>query len=559
MGSPVLQRAGYTVAVAAAAGRRRAAALPVASAAAGRADPRRCSLTSSTGLAIQPHLRKARAAGSGAGQPGRADVVATVRRVDDLRHRCGRGRHLERSAGRGARSGMTKPLLRRQSRRAGLHDRRAPDPDGVLPDQVRQAAALRDLLCRLERPAQRAHSRPRSRLCRLPPAEPDQFAEGAPDRRLACHDLAAADDADALRQRPCRHGALLRRSLRPRPGERRRSRAGGALRAQHPVDLGHQPRARRRHDLGRPACSTASSCKAMAATAGCRWCATATSGRCCSSFNAILERTAKALGDIYVAVPPDSFTGADFVDNGHFSAARRAPLRRVSGARRARGLPLGARDFTASTMPSIQRVILITGASSGIGAATARALAAPNTAIVLHARKNRAGAEKVADVVRGAGAETLILEGDLASRARPAAWSTRPRPEVRPARRRGQQCGLRRPPADRRGRSCRLGCQHRVDDLGLLRIRDRGQAVAGQGRRGRPHGRRVVLRGPCLCPRPAELSGLGRGQGRRRGAGPRLRRRDRAVGRHGQLRGAGTDRKGRRRPCRPVARPHGRK
>ena len=37
-------------------------------------------------------------------------------------------------------------------------------------------------------------------------------------------------------------------------------------------------------------------------------------------FNAILERAAQALGDVYVAIPPDSFTGADFVDNGHFSA-----------------------------------------------------------------------------------------------------------------------------------------------------------------------------------------------------------------------------------------------
>ena len=64
-------------------------------------------------------------------------------------------------------------------------------------------------------------------------------------------------------------------------------------------------------------------------------------------------------------------------------------------------------------MSSSERIILITGASSGIGAATARALAAPDTAIVLHARKNRAGLEKVADAVRGAGAETAILEGDL--------------------------------------------------------------------------------------------------------------------------------------------------
>lgn len=37
-------------------------------------------------------------------------------------------------------------------------------------------------------------------------------------------------------------------------------------------------------------------------------------------FNALLERTAKELGDIYVGVPPDSFGGADFVDQGHFSA-----------------------------------------------------------------------------------------------------------------------------------------------------------------------------------------------------------------------------------------------
>ena len=60
------------------------------------------------------------------------------------------------------------------------------------------------------------------------------------------------------------------------------------------------------------------------------------------------------------------------------------------------------------------RVILITGASSGIGAATARALAAPDTTMALHARKNRAGLEKVAGFVQGAGAEALILEGDLA-------------------------------------------------------------------------------------------------------------------------------------------------
>ena len=60
------------------------------------------------------------------------------------------------------------------------------------------------------------------------------------------------------------------------------------------------------------------------------------------------------------------------------------------------------------------RAILITGASSGIGAATARALAAPDAAIAIHARRNRSGAEKVAQAVAAAGAQALIVEGDLA-------------------------------------------------------------------------------------------------------------------------------------------------
>lgn len=59
--------------------------------------------------------------------------------------------------------------------------------------------------------------------------------------------------------------------------------------------------------------------------------------------------------------------------------------------------------------------ILLTGASSGIGAATARALAAPGVSLALQARRNRAGAERVADAARAAGAAALVVEGDLAT------------------------------------------------------------------------------------------------------------------------------------------------
>lgn len=38
-------------------------------------------------------------------------------------------------------------------------------------------------------------------------------------------------------------------------------------------------------------------------------------------LNAVLARTAKSLGDIYIDVPIDDFTDSDFVDNGHFSVA----------------------------------------------------------------------------------------------------------------------------------------------------------------------------------------------------------------------------------------------
>jgi NAD(P)-dependent dehydrogenase (short-subunit alcohol dehydrogenase family) len=62
-----------------------------------------------------------------------------------------------------------------------------------------------------------------------------------------------------------------------------------------------------------------------------------------------------------------------------------------------------------------KRVILITGASRGIGAATARALAAPGRVVLVNYRSSRDAAETVARDAAARGAESRAIQADVTS------------------------------------------------------------------------------------------------------------------------------------------------
>ncbi len=66
-----------------------------------------------------------------------------------------------------------------------------------------------------------------------------------------------------------------------------------------------------------------------------------------------------------------------------------------------------------SNSTGVNRAIIVTGSSSGIGAALARQLAEKSTGLVIHARHNRDGCEKVAGECEKRGAETTIVLGDI--------------------------------------------------------------------------------------------------------------------------------------------------
>lgn len=63
----------------------------------------------------------------------------------------------------------------------------------------------------------------------------------------------------------------------------------------------------------------------------------------------------------------------------------------------------------------MKQVILVTGASRGIGAATARLAATRGFAVGVNYREDEAGAQAVVDDIRRAGGEAVPLKADLAS------------------------------------------------------------------------------------------------------------------------------------------------
>ena len=59
------------------------------------------------------------------------------------------------------------------------------------------------------------------------------------------------------------------------------------------------------------------------------------------------------------------------------------------------------------------KVAIVTGASKGIGAAIAQALAAAGAAVVVNYASSKAGADKVVDAIHKAGGQAIAVQGDV--------------------------------------------------------------------------------------------------------------------------------------------------
>jgi len=61
----------------------------------------------------------------------------------------------------------------------------------------------------------------------------------------------------------------------------------------------------------------------------------------------------------------------------------------------------------------VDRVVIVTGSSSGVGAATARLLASLGAHVVINYNSNAKGANAVADDCSAQGTETIVMQGDV--------------------------------------------------------------------------------------------------------------------------------------------------
>ena len=66
-----------------------------------------------------------------------------------------------------------------------------------------------------------------------------------------------------------------------------------------------------------------------------------------------------------------------------------------------------------STVPLRNQKALVTGASSGIGEGCARALAAAGAAVAVNYRKEEAAANQIAEDIRNAGGEAIVIQADV--------------------------------------------------------------------------------------------------------------------------------------------------
>jgi len=73
-------------------------------------------------------------------------------------------------------------------------------------------------------------------------------------------------------------------------------------------------------------------------------------------------------------------------------------------------------DQQAGSPRGASRIVLVTGAASGIGAACVRRIAGPQVKLLLHTRKNEAALSDVAGKARSAGADVAMMLGDLAEK-----------------------------------------------------------------------------------------------------------------------------------------------